>query len=268
MGPSFSSSPRILKDSMPNVRRDVSKLRFVRFQRPIHNAKSLSTLHFEQLPGNSHISQDNRFFGLADNPRSTPKVFTYLLRATLDPHFSGCNQEQSTFCTKSRPDATTKDRLQATIVNTSRGQVAGTPSRLTSMFANRDDSVRPEARKTKGPYWSTREPEDFPAHPKLCREFGRNLMKKIELVRICHQVSQSQNVERIGRPYIRTKSGVMAWIEERWPQVEDAIRSNQVHLPQSGMRVKADGQVGFQELSLSTDFGIEECSDIEEVPDA
>jgi hypothetical protein len=91
--------------------------------------------------------------------------------------------------------------------------------------------IVPKTKETNEYDWLTQEADDFPGYRQLCHTFGRHLLTKSELTIISHCVAHSQNLEQMGRPHIRKKSGVMWWIQENWPMVEEAIRNRQVHLP-------------------------------------
>jgi hypothetical protein len=79
--------------------------------------------------------------------------------------------------------------------------------------------------------WKGKDPEDYPHYAELCRIFERSLLTKTELVAISHQTTASQGTEQMGRPHIRQKSGVMAWIDANWDSVDHAIQEGDVHLP-------------------------------------
>jgi hypothetical protein len=100
--------------------------------------------------------------------------------------------------------------------------------------ASSDFPVLPtiESLDSNDPDWVEQEAENFPRYRDLCRAFGRNLLTKADLTTISNEAASAQNLVRIGRPHIRKKSGVMAWLQENWPSVEEAIRQNQVHLPE------------------------------------
>jgi hypothetical protein len=85
--------------------------------------------------------------------------------------------------------------------------------------------------ETDGVEWDGKDADDCPRYPELCRIFERPLLTKSELVTISHQTAAAQGIKKMGRPYIRLKSGVMTWIYANWAHADRAIQEGNVHLP-------------------------------------
>jgi hypothetical protein len=113
--------------------------------------------------------------------------------------------------------------------------------------------------------WVKREPEDFEKYRDLCGKCDRPMLTKRELTAVADQIASRHNLVRMGRPNVRRKSGVMAWLEDHWGAVDETVRVGQILLPtkkrlRSSHAAQIRKMVGSRANSpswLGTDFRVQ-----------